>query len=602
MQISRIYSNQPAIFAPIEFNYGARADSLNVIYGEVRRPTDQQRDSHNLGKTTLLHLIDFLLLKGMSPDHFLAHNRERFGDFVFFIEIALNAGDFATIRRGVTTPHRVALTRHPEGAQDLVEAAEDAWDHPDMSRDDAVMLLDAWLDLKILKPYDFRKAITYFLRAQGDYSDELQLQKFQLGRDRDWKPFIAHLFGFNETPVQRKYELDEAIERLRQQLADRQREVSFSEDQLPELTARIGVLQRQVDEIEAAIDSFRFDAEERRMMRELVESIETETSELNQRLYNIRYDLSQITAALSHKDKFDLKDMEEIYRESKIYFSDQLKKEYTDLVAFNRKVTQERNVALRSQARALAKEEEALNSRKATLDLQRESQLRVLRSSDTFDKFKELQKRLSRERAQLVYLDEQRKRLEDVADLARQVREAERERGRVIDEVKAMVTRPTPIYERFSSIFNSYCQQVLNHDGLFFFRVNANNNFDYSIGLSLAGQSGIPSSQSEGTSYKKLICALFDLALLKVYEDSPFFHFVYHDGILEGLDDRKKVALLSVVRDQTASRKSQYILTVIDSDIPRDPTGDRLEFPEDEIVLRLHDEGAEGRLFRMAEF
>jgi hypothetical protein len=70
---------------------------------------------------------------------------------------------------------------------------------------------------------------------------------------------------------------------------------------------------------------------------------------------------------------------------------------------------------------------------------------------DTFEKFKELQKRLSQERGQLVYLDEQRKRLQDVADLARKVREAERERGRAVDEIKAMVSRSTPVYERFSS-------------------------------------------------------------------------------------------------------------------------------------------------------
>jgi uncharacterized protein YydD (DUF2326 family) len=143
---------------------------------------------------------------------------------------------------------------------------------------------------------------------------------------------------------------------------------------------------------------------------------------------------------------------------------------------------------------------------------------------------------------------------------------------------------------------------VLNHDGLFFFRVNANNNFDYSIGLSLAGQAGIPSSQSEGTSYKKLICALFDLTLLKAYEDAPFFHFVYHDGIMEGLDDSKKIALLTVVREQISDKRTQYILTVIDSDIPRDAAGRRIEFPEDEVVLGLHDEGEKGRLFKMPEF
>jgi uncharacterized protein YydD (DUF2326 family) len=518
MQISRVYSNLPRLFTPIDFHCRDDSDHLNVVYGEVRHPTDQKRDSHNLGKTTLLHLIDFLLLKGMSPDQFVAKHSDRFAEFVFFIEVALNAGDYVTVRRSAATPNRIAMTRHSEGRQDFVEEPEDVWDHPDLSRDDAVKLLDSWLDLKMLKPYDYRKAITYFLRAQGDYNDELQLQKFNLGKDRDWKPFVAHLFGFNETSLQRKYELDDQIEQLRKQLAERQAEVKFSENELPELTARIGVLDRQVDEVEAAIDAFRFDAEERRILRDLVESIETEISSLNDRLYNIRYDISQITTALGHKDKFDLKQVEEIFAEANLYFPERLHKEYDDLVAFNKKITQERNAALRTRLRELTKEGEELAGQKEALDKRRASQLSILRGTDTFEKFKELQKKLSQDRAQLVYLEEQRKKLEEVAGIARQVREADRDRGRVIDEMKTMVIKPTVIYERFSSTFNNYCQRVLNHDGIFFFKINNNNNFDYSIGLSLPGQAGTPSSQSEGTSYKKLICALFDLALLKVYE------------------------------------------------------------------------------------
>jgi uncharacterized protein YydD (DUF2326 family) len=132
--------------------------------------------------------------------------------------------------------------------------------------------------------------------------------------------------------------------------------------------------------------------------------------------------------------------------------------------------------------------------------------------------------------------------------------------------------------------------------------VNSNGNFDYQIDLSLQGQTGVPSSQGEGTSYKKIVCALFDLALLKTYEGMPFFHFVYHDGILEALDDRKKLALLEVVREQIRGGKTQYILSLIDSDIPRDSEGKRIEFGADEVVLHLHDDGPSGRLFKMAEF
>jgi septal ring factor EnvC (AmiA/AmiB activator) len=114
------------------------------------------------------------------------------------------------------------------------------------------------------------------LRTQADYRDELQLQKFAAGKDRHWKPFVAHLFGFNETPVERKYELDEEVERLKQKQAEQQTMVQYSEDQLPELTAKISALHQQVNEVEESLDAFRFDDEERRILRDLVNEIETE--------------------------------------------------------------------------------------------------------------------------------------------------------------------------------------------------------------------------------------------------------------------------------------------------------------------------------------
>jgi len=96
--------------------------------------------------------------------------------------------------------------------------------------------------------------------------------------------------------------------------------------------------------------------------------------------------------------------------------------------------------------------------------------------------------------------------------------------------------------------------------------------------------------------------ALFDLALLIVMAEQPFYHFVYHDGILEGLDTRKRKVLLDLLREVAAKYKIQYIMSAIDSDLPRDEKDKRIEFPSKEIVLPLSDQGTKGRLFRMDEF
>ena len=43
----------------------------------------------------------------------------------------------------------------------------------------------------------------------------------------------------------------------------------------------------------------------------------------------------------------------------------------------------------------------------------------------------------------------------------------------------------------------------------------------------------------------------------------------------------------------------QQIVTVIDSDLPMDESGERFAFRDDEVVLVLHDKDDSGRLFRL---
>jgi uncharacterized protein YydD (DUF2326 family) len=89
----------------------------------------------------------------------------------------------------------------------------------------------------------------------------------------------------------------------------------------------------------------------------------------------------------------------------------------------------------------------------------------------------------------------------------------------------------------------------------------------------------------------------FDLALLIHYSDKSFFRFVYHDGILEGLDDRVKVRLLNKVKSICEEYDIQYILSLIDSDIPVLSDGTKYQFVKKEICLELNDKDDSGRLF-----
>lgn len=75
--ITKLYSNNEA-FEDIEFNSG-----LNVVLGEIRLTRDYDRDTHNLGKSTLCQVLDFCLLKQREKKIFYL-NMKRFSAILSF--------------------------------------------------------------------------------------------------------------------------------------------------------------------------------------------------------------------------------------------------------------------------------------------------------------------------------------------------------------------------------------------------------------------------------------------------------------------------------------------------------------------------------------
>ena len=104
MKLCKLYSDKPNRFKPVEFVTG-----LNVVMGEIRLPQNRNRDTHNLGKSTLGRMLDFCFLAGRDPKFFLFKHLDIFRDFVFFLEVQLRDGSYLTIRRGVDEASKVEV-------------------------------------------------------------------------------------------------------------------------------------------------------------------------------------------------------------------------------------------------------------------------------------------------------------------------------------------------------------------------------------------------------------------------------------------------------------------------------------------------------------
>lgn len=593
MKLSRLYSDQPALFVPIDFREG-----LNVILANIQRPKDPSALGHNLGKSLLIDIIDFGLLKEVKKEHFFKSRSDLFASFVFFLEIQLPSGGYLTIRRSAAEPTKIAFKHHPLRHQDFTLLPQEQWDHWRESFDNAVKLLDSYLAFTPIKPWSYRKGVSYFLRTQQDYFDVFKLAKF-VGTNKQWKPYLARVLGFDDQLLSAKYEADADCEKHTAEQKELQAELTLKSSDFEKLRASIALKRDEVAGKLRCLDAFDFLGQETAMARELAESIETEIASNNEIIYNVRHDLAQIERSLGDEIHFDLADVQRVFQEAQITFPTQLARDYEDLVEFNRRILTERRASLSEHAARLRKQLVSTEEANTALSAKRRDILQVLGGTDSLQKFKDLQRQLDQDRANLAIMELKASKLEGLRAVSEKLREAKAEAERHTIALKQMLHAGNARFAGIQLTFGRIIREVLHCTALLYLKPNGEGNLDFRAEITEMDQA---TEQDRGTSFRQMLCIAFDLAVLISYAREPFFHFVYHDGGLERLQSKLKLALLQVIRDTCRDHGIQYLLSVLSEDIAiAEDTAGLCPKPE-EIVLTLHDGGESGRLFRMGTF
>jgi len=595
MKLSRLYSNQPAVFESIEFR-----DGLCAVLAEIRVPANRLLDTHNLGKTTVGELIDYCLLKGKSKDFFLFKHEARFAEFTFYLEIQLPTGEYLTIARPVVPGSRVDLMRSETSIPDVTAMGDAEWNHVGLPFVRARVLLDGIIGIDALKPWGFRKLVGYLIRSQSDYMDVFQLGKFS-GKHQDWKPFVALLVGLEAQPVIDLYDKREELNTAETRLSTLTREWGGDDVDASVIDGLISVKRRDIAAKTVVLDSFSFGEEDQRVTATVVQDTEVRIAALNEESYKIAQLSERIDESLKDQQVvFKPSDAEALFREAGVAFGDQLKRDYEQLIAFNRAITKERREALEEQRHEIAARLSDIEDELATKNSERARSLGFLRESDSLVKYKELSRELSGLQAELNTLEARRAAASRLIELRREQRVLSEEYGHletlVESQIEAVSKNDESRFGHLRRYFTEIIFDVLGQNAIIAIRMNKAGGLEFTA--EFIGDSGTATSGDRGTSYKKLMCIAFDLAMLRTYLDVPFPRFVYHDGALEQLDPRKREKLIGVFR-QYAELGLQPIISLLDSDLPLPLGSGKTTLDSTEVVATLHDEGEDGRLFVM---
>jgi uncharacterized protein YydD (DUF2326 family) len=594
MKLSKLYSNQPDRFAAVRFNTG-----VNVVLAEIRLPENRNRDTHNLGKTILGRLIDFAMLAGRDANFFLFKHSELFRDFVFFLELDLPDSSLVTVRRGVDEASKISFKRHQARWQDFSGLPDAQWDHLDVPFDRAKEILDGLLDWRTIKPWPYRRILGYLLRSQDDYRDVFRVG-YSGSKHSQWKPFLAHTLGFDSKLLSDHYEKEDELSKRKASEKAIQQELGGSIEDISKIEGMLLLKQKDADKKQQLLDAFDFRSEDKDRTKRAVDDIDEKIAALNAERYSLMKGRKKIIASLDDDQiLFSPDDAKKLFSEAGVVFGGQIKKDFEQLIAFNRAISEERRHYLEEERLEIESRLKAVNAELTSLGKKRSETLSFLSETDVFGKYKRLADELVTIRTDIASLERQREFLHRLQGLRAEIRTLTEQRGHLQTQIEADVEKQnsdgSSLFSMIRLYFSDIVESVIDRKALLSVSPNKEGHVEFKA--EILDESGNATSADLGHTYRKLLCIAFDLAVLRAHLNGLYPRFVYHDGIFESLDDRKKENLLAVIR-QYADIGIQPVITLIDCDLPARADNDPV-FDPDEIVLLLHDEGEDGRLFKM---
>jgi len=359
--------------------------------------------------------------------------------------------------------------------------------------------------------------------------------------------------------------------------------------------------QREAEKKQRLLDSFDFRAQDKDRTKVLVYEVDERIAALNAERYSLNQNKKKILASLEEDQiLFNPDEAQRLFGEAGVLFKGQIKKDFQQLIAFNRAISDERRSYLQEERTELEAALKRVNAELNALGKRRSDILAFLSGTDVFDKYKKVSDELVTLRADITSLERRRGYLHRLQELRSDIRALTEERSHLQSQIEADVEQQNSdqasLFSAIRLFFNEFVEDVIDRKALLSVSPNQKGHLEFRADI--LDESGNTTSAGFGHTYRKLLCIAFDMAVLRAHLDDKFPRFVYHDGVFESLDDRKKENLLAGIR-RYADLGIQPVITLIDSDLPTRDEESGPVFDESEIVLALHDENEKGRLFKM---
>lgn len=596
MKLSSLYANKTN-FKRIDFN-----DGVNIIIGRINNLENLETNTHNLGKSLIVKLVDFLLLKEKINKDFFLKKSDEFNEYIFFLELKLNDGRFVTIKRAVEKATQVSIKVHTVCKQNLVD--EKDWDYESIpvgetkNKVKAISIIQDLLNFEVLNDEQYRNFLTYFMREQGDYKDPFLLGKYTKGKDSAWKPMLFELLGYSGKLLQEIFDVTDEIEKLKKEIEEIETYSKVKDGDIDSQQNIKKLCEGKIKELELQAKDFDFYLSDANISKELIDEIEKNVANLNVKLFKAKSDLARINEELSLNIAYDYDSVFDLFQEVQLIFPDTLKKSFEELVEFNKKITVERQAKLSELQTRKNTEAIQFDEQLQELNRQRVDALKKLQEAETFQKFNDAQSSIDIWRRRVFEADQKIQAIQELRKKEIKISAERTKFDKLRDEVATLIEKATDQATKIRDLFTKFVKRIIGQTATLSLELpkkQDSGNINFKV-ITL-GDDGKETQAGDGYTYKKEICASMDLAILKSYKERSFCRFVIHDGCVDGDDPRCATGYLELIKE-LAGDGLQCIVTMIDNVVPFKADGKKYDLNDSEVVLELNDEAdGSGKLF-----
>lgn len=558
-------------FKTLEFNPG-----LNILLAEKHETSGVKDTRNGTGKTSFIELVHYVLSERQNK-HDDFHKPELVGS-EYNATFGDHESEFKVSRKSSLVKDEVKLDGETILPAELREKLAADW---------FGLIQDITSEKYTPK---FGALLSYFARKEriGGFANAILNSSSQ--QPWDSQVCLSYLLGFDwrlpqklQQTKDKKKDADTLAKMIKSgYLSDGALDIKKMQARLDLLDSEVASKQKDIEDM-TVVDGYQ-DHEDK--ANKLTVGIR-DLNEANLRDTDL---IESIDQALSEVEDANLADIQSLYEQVGVFFSDQVQKRFEQVEAFHKKVAKNRASNLRSEK---VNAQSRIDQRRKSinrLQTQLSEKLRLLHSGVALERLTRIQSELTQLETEQADLRLQIPRFQDVAEDQKRLK-------REIDDLVDLIGQD--VMERETA--RKFAVQAFAETSQFLYDEPGQLIIGRSSGVSgLSIETDIIGKKSGGKSHMQVFC--FDWLLVEAaIIQNRFPGFLIHDShIFDGVDGRQIALALQLAHKKCLSLGMQYIVAINSDDLEKieNEIQDEVEFNPYDFVMntRLTDE-ADGGLF-----